>query len=160
MKILIMVDMEGISGITSPDQVNADGGRFYAEGRQYTTWETNACIEGCFSGGANEVIVRDAHMYGKNLLWEQLDPRAQYVFGSIGEIRLPDIEDCDGVILLGYHAMAGTPCAVLEHTMSSAGWQNLTVNGAPFGEIGIDAAYAGEYGVPVILVSGDESPAC
>ena len=156
MKILIMVDMEGISGITSSDQVNADSGRFYAEGRQYVTWETNACIDGCFAGGADEVIVRDAHMYGKNLLWEQLDPRAQYVVGQTGDIRLPDIESCDGVILLGYHAMAGTPGAVLEHTMSSAGWQKLKVNGTAFGEIGIDAAYAGEYGVPVILVSGDD----
>ncbi len=88
MKILIMVDMEGISGITSSDQVNADSGRFYAEGRQYVTWETNACIDGCFAGGADEVIVRDAHMYGKNLLWEQLDPRAQYVVGQTGDIRL------------------------------------------------------------------------
>ena len=156
MTILVMVDMEGISGIFLREQVNADDGCYYNEGRQYVTWEVNACVDGCFAGGADEVIVRDAHMYGKNFLWDQLDPRAQYIVGQTDDVRLPGIEAYNGVILLGYHAMAGTRHAILEHTMSSKSWQTLTVNGKKMGEIGMDAAYAGEYGVPVIMVSGDD----
>ena len=158
MKIFVMVDMEGISGITHRKQV-IPGEVCYDEGRQYMTWDINACVAGCFEGGATEVIVRDAHYKGSNCIWDQLDGRARYIIGSSGpsgNSRMPGIEDCDGLILLGYHAMAGTPAAVLEHTMSSIGWQNFWVNGALAGEIHMDTGYAAHFGVPVIMVSGDD----
>ena len=63
---------------------------------------------------------------------------------------MPDIDDFDGLILLGYHAMAGTPEAILEHTMSSAGWQNFYMNGVKSGELAIDAGMAGDHGVPML----------
>ncbi|OGJ91449.1 MAG: hypothetical protein A2268_00410 [Candidatus Raymondbacteria bacterium RifOxyA12_full_50_37] len=155
MKIFIMVDMEGISGICRADQARPGEDAFNA-GRKYLTWDVNACIEGCFRGGAKKVTVRDAHYYGHNLIWEDLDPRADYVQGETGVERMPGLQDYDGLILLGYHAMAGTPKAILEHTMSSKEWQNFWMNGKKSGEIAIDAAIAGDKNVPVILVSGDD----
>jgi len=156
MNIYIMVDLEGISGVHHPDQMSE--GIRYEEARRYMTWDINACVEGCKNAGAKKVIVHDAHSGGKNALWHELSPLIdEFLIGQKGRTqRMPRIEACDAVILLGYHAMAGTPNAVLEHTWSSAEWQNLWINGKPSGEIALDTAIAGEYGKPVIMVSGDD----
>jgi D-amino peptidase len=157
MNIYVMVDMEGISGIMDPRQVSSAEGKYYeSEGRRLMTLDANACVDGCFRGGAEKVIVRDAHGGAKNFFWDQLDPRAEYVMGSVGDIRMPGIEECDGLILLGYHAMAGTEKGILEHTFSSKAWQNLWINGEAAGEVALDAGIAGDYGKPVIMVSGDD----
>ncbi|HUW82914.1 MAG TPA: M55 family metallopeptidase [Phycisphaerae bacterium] len=155
MKVLICVDMEGISGITKSEQV-LRGDPEYQHGRQYMAWDTNACVEGCFRGGATQVVVRDAHASGFNMLWEQIDSRAELTPGTGGrdQGRLFDVGQFDAMSLLGYHAMAGTPEAVLEHTMSSGGWQNFWLNGKKAGEIAMDAGIAGDDGVPTIMVSG------
>lgn len=155
MKIFVEVDMEGISGIVTPQQV-VPGEARYNESRQFLTWDINACVEGCFRGGAKVVTVWDAHGSGQNMLWEQADPRAQYIQGSSDQARLHDIANYDALILLGFHALAGTRLAVLEHTMSSASWQNLWINGRKAGELAIDAGIAGDAGVPTIMVSGDD----
>ncbi len=154
MNVFVMVDMEGISGICKAVQVSE--GEAYQTGRRYATQDVNACVAGCVAGGAKRIVVRDAHWQGFNLIWEDLDPRAEYIQGSSGRQRMPDIDDFDGLILLGYHAMAGTPEAILEHTMSSKAWQNFYINGVRSGELAIDAGMAGDHGVPVILVSGDD----
>jgi D-amino peptidase len=155
-KIYVMTDMEGISGICRRGHV-MKGDDLYGAGRRFLTRDVNACVEGCFAGGADEVIVKDGHSgRGDNFIWEELDERAEYVMGGGSERRLQDLEGSDGLILLGFHAMAGTPEAILEHTMSSASWQNFWLNGQKTGEIGIDAAIAGENGVPTIMVSGDD----
>jgi len=155
MKIFVAVDMEGISGIFQSDQV-IPGGRLYEEGRRFLTQDVNACVEGCLAGGASRVVVRDIHGGGNHFLWEDLDPRAEYVRGATEAERLPGIAACAGLILLGYHAMAGTRQAILEHTMSSKSWQNLWMNGRPTGEVGIDAGIAGDHDVPTIMVTGDD----
>jgi len=155
MKIFVMVDMEGISGICLPAQVLSDGAH-YPAARMFMTHDANACVAGCFDGGATEVVVRDAHGWGFNFVWDKLDPRADYIQGNTQVGRMPGIGGFDGLILLGYHAMAGTPIAVLEHTMSSTGWQNFWLAGRKAGEIAIDAAIAGDHGVPTIMVSGDD----
>jgi D-amino peptidase len=156
MNIVVMVDMEGISGICRKSQVRSDG-EHYQAARRFLTWDVNACVDGCFRGGADRVTVRDAHGSGFNFIWDELDPRAVYAQGAgrLGS-RLPGIEKADGMILLGYHAMAGTPQAILEHTMSSAAWQNFWLNGKKAGEVAIDAGVAGDYGVPTLMVSGDD----
>ena len=154
MKIFVMVDMEGISGICRCSQV-MPAGEHYQTGRRYLTWDVNACVAGCFAGGAECVVVRDAHGSGFNFIWEDLDPKAHYIQGR-SAIRMPEIEHFDGLVLLGYHAMAGTPNAVLEHTMSSRSWQNLWINGKKSGETAIDAGIAGDHDVPAILVTGDD----
>lgn len=155
MKIFINVDLEGISGVFSPLQMNKESFGF-EETRQMMVDDVNACVDGCINGGATEIIVRDTHCDGYNLIWSKLDPRAQYIQGQVEIERMPEIATCDGVILLGYHAMAGTPQGVLEHTMSSKGWQKFYLNGKLAGEVAIDAAYAADYDVPVIMVSGDD----
>ena len=155
MNIFVMVDMEGISGICRNSQVDPKG-EHYQEGRRRVTLDVNACVGGCFAGGARKVVVRDAHGSGFNFLWEELDPRAEYIMGAVLRDRMTDIGDFDGLILLGYHAMAGTPEAVLEHTMSSRDWQNFWINGRKCGEIAIDAGIAGDSGVPTIMVTGDD----
>jgi D-amino peptidase len=155
MKIFVMVDMEGISGIFKSSQVRRDEAH-HAAARRYVTWDVNACIEGCFRGGARKVVMRDAHGVAFDFIWEDLDPRGEYIMGSTELARMPDIASYDGLILLGYHAMAGTPQAVLEHTMSSKAWQNFWMNGRKCGEIAIDAGIAGDHGVPTVMVSGDD----
>jgi D-amino peptidase len=154
MKVLISVDMEGISGIVLPGQVGSEA--HYAEARKFMTADANACAEGCFRGGAKEVVVWDAHWQGFNIYWDQLDSRVVLQQGGSDLGRMYDIQRFDALILLGYHSMAGTRCGVLEHTMSSASWQNFWMNGRKAGEIAIDAAIAGDSGVPTIMVSGDD----
>ncbi|MBN1672065.1 MAG: M55 family metallopeptidase [Kiritimatiellae bacterium] len=156
-KIFVMVDMEGISGVFCRAQVaSAEGHPLYHAARKYLTWDVNACVEGCIRGGASKVVVRDAHGGGCHFIWEELDPRAEYLRGHSGKERMPGIGTFDGLILLGYHAMAGTPAAVLEHTMSSKAWQNFWLNGVAVGEVSIDAGLAGDQGTPTIMVSGDD----
>jgi D-amino peptidase len=155
MKIFVMVDMEGISGICQSQQVLSAEPE-YQIARRFMTWDVNACVEGLLAGGAKKVVVRDAHASGFNFLWGELDSRAEYIQGRSVIQRMPDLASFDGLVLLGYHAMAGTPQAILEHTMSSAAWQNFWMNGVRCGELAIDAAMAGDHGVPTIMVSGDD----
>jgi D-amino peptidase len=156
MNIAILTDMEGVSGICRSAQVS-HGEPLYEAGRRYLTWDVNACVAGCFDGGATSVLVRDGHSgRGDNIIWEDVDPRAVCHLGSGGSRTIYDDMDYDGMILLGFHAMAGTPEAVLEHTMSSSQWQNFWLNGRRCGEIGVNAFIAGENGVPTIMASGDD----
>lgn len=155
MKIFIAVDMEGISGIVIPEQVRCNEFRYF-EACKFMTWDVNACTEGCFNGGAKTVTVWDAHGTGFNILWDQTDPRVDLIQGTNDHGRLHDIGRYDALILLGFHAMAGERSAVLEHTMSSTDWQNFWINGRKAGEFAIDAGIAGDAGVPVIMVSGDD----
>lgn len=155
MKIFVMVDMEGISGVCRSSQVMGDG-EHLQDGRRYMTWDVNACVAGCLDGGAKKVVVRDAHAGGFNFIWQELDPRGHYIQGTSKIERIPDIGSFDGLILLGYHAMAGTRQAILEHTMSSRSWQNFYMNGQKCGEVAIDAGIAGDHGTPTIMVSGDD----
>jgi D-amino peptidase len=155
MKIYIFADMEGISGVSGSDFVKQDG-RLYQEGRKYYTMDINACVNACFKAGAEEVVVRDGHSSGNHVIWSEFTPGAELVQGQSGIKRFPGIEDSSAIIFLGYHAMAGTPEALLEHTYSSASVQNMWVNGKLAGEFAIDSAIAAEYGVPTIMVSGDD----
>jgi len=157
MKIFISVDAEGISGIVDSAQV-IPGMSNYEEGRRYITEDINACVRGCIDGGATEVIVADRHYQGRNVMWHELDENASYFVGRTEDSpngRMPEIESCDGVILLGYHAMAGTGKAVLEHTWSAEEWQNFWINGNHSGEIALDMGLAADLDVPTIMVSGD-----
>ncbi|HML45277.1 MAG TPA: M55 family metallopeptidase, partial [Clostridia bacterium] len=99
----------------------------------------------------------DCHGGANTVLWDQLSPLADaYIVGNTGQERVARIEECDGVLLLGYHAMAGTDGAFLNHTWSGEAIQNVYLNGRRSGEIAIDAAIAGDYGKPVIMLSGDD----
>ncbi len=148
--------MEGISGVYSSEYV-VRGERYYPLGQQLLTAEVNAAVRGAFDGGAREVIVADMHGMSGNMLVNELDERALLLAGTPRQPRFPFLDgSVDGMLLIGYHAMAGTPGACLEHTMTSQSWHRMCVNGTPYGELGIDAAIAAEAGVPVIMVSGDD----
>ena len=119
MKVYISVDMEGVAGIATFDQV-ARGGHGYPRAQELMTAETNAAIAGAFDGGATTVVVNDSHGTMDNLIHEQLDPRARLVFGSPKAQCMAEglTADCDVALFVGYHAPAGAP-GVLAHTFSS-----------------------------------------
>jgi D-amino peptidase len=155
-KIFISVDMEGVSGITDPEDVLPDGAD-YQRGRVFMTGDANAAILGAYDGGADEVLVNDSHWIMRNLLLEQLDPRARTIKGfhkSLCMVQGLD-ETYDGAVFVGYHSCAGTEGGVLNHTMLGKEIQNIYLNGEPTGETRLNAAFAGHFGVPVLLVAGD-----
>ena len=157
MNIYILTDLEGISGVYCREQVDPRLRRF-DEGRRFLTREVNICAEACRDAGADRVYVRDGHGGSESLIWDMLSPAVDLaVCGLTGGIRYQGIEDCDAVILLGYHAMAGTPSAILEHTMSSERVQNYWLNDKRIGEVALDAAILTEYGKPIIMVTGDDA---
>lgn len=156
MNVYLMVDIEGISGIYTKEQVSPGGTRFQ-EGRRFMTADINACIRGLKEAGVDKIYVHDCHGGGYSVLYEELSLDADYLItGSVGSQRFAGIEECDAVILLGYHAMAGEMGAILEHTMNSTKVQNMYINGEKVGETAIDAGILGEKGKPVIMVSGDD----
>ncbi len=156
MKIYILADMEGISGIRDPGQVLPDS-REYEHGRKLLIAEINAAVKAAFEGGATEVVVNDAHWKGLQIRMDQMDERAIYETNTAGRL-MPSLDaSFRGVILLGHHAKAGTMNAFLDHTMSPDEWFSFSINGKEVGEIGLEAAYAGHFNVPVIAISGDEA---
>ena len=160
MKILISADMEGISGIVDWEQVRPGHTEYLSRGRQLMTGDVNAAVNGAFEGGANEVVVSDGHWDARNILIEQLDPRARLNSGTPSPFSmLQSIDDTptpDALVLIGYHAMAGTKKAILDHTWSDTRVRAVFLNDRPVGEIGLNAAVAAEYGVPLIALSGDQ----
>ena len=158
MKILIATDMEGITGVTTWDQVTP-GHAEYARFRKLMTQDVNAAIRGAFEAGAEEVLVADGHWNGSNILVEELDSRARLNTGSPSPFSMMQgiDESVDGVIFMGYHARNGSPNAILDHTWSSRTVANLWLNETLTGEYGLNASLAGHFGVPVIMVSGDQT---
>lgn len=160
MKLLIAVDMEGISGVTTWDQVtpgHAEWQRF----RRIMTAEVNAAIEGALAGGADEVVVTDGHWNGDNILIEELHPRARLNTGSPSPFSMVEglQGGVDAAFFVGYHARNGTAHAILDHTWSAARIHNLFINGRVTGEAGWNASLCGHFGIPVLLMSGDQSAA-
>jgi D-amino peptidase len=158
MKILIAVDMEGITGVTTWDQVTP-GHAEYARFRKLMTQAVNAAVRGACEAGAEEVIVADGHWNGSNILIEELDPRAKLNSGSPSPLSMMQgIDDSvDAVFFVGYHARNGSPNAILDHTWSSRTVANVWLNELLTGEYGLNAALAGHFGAPVIMVSGDQT---
>lgn len=158
MKILIAADMEGITGVVHWDQTDPSHAE-YERFRRLMTEEVNAAIRGAHQAGAKEVHVSDGHAYAHNILIEELDPRARLNSGSPSPYSMVQgiDEEVNGVIFIGYHARVGTPNAILDHTWSGKCVKNVTLNGQPVGEIGLNAALCGHFGVPVIMITGDQS---
>ncbi|RLE80918.1 MAG: aminopeptidase [Thermoprotei archaeon] len=156
MKIYIITDLEGVAGIVIEEQTRP-GAKYYDEARLLLTREVNAAVEGALDGGADEILVNDGHNGGFNIMLEELHEEAKLVHGVPRTFSLVGLDrGVDVVFLIGYHAMAGTPRAVLDHTMSSLAIHDVYLNGVKVGEIGLMAAIAGYYDVPVGLVTGCE----
>jgi D-amino peptidase len=158
LKVFISVDMEGITGVVNWEDVSRSG-KDYDYFRRIMTLETNAAIEGALAAGATEILVRDSHGSGRNILPELLDRRARLMRDwSGGPLWMMEgIDDTfDAVIFLGYHAKAGTPDALLDHT-SSGNVTDVSINGVSLPEAGYNALIAGHFGVPVAFVAGDRA---
>ena len=160
MRVHIISDMEGVAGIVRGDQTNA-GKPMYEEGRKLYTEEINAAVRGAKKAGANEIVVMDHHGAGdafsfNSLIPDLLDPACQYVVQDSWTQYSGFLEEgCDACLLVGMHAMAGTPDGVLSHTVSGREWRSLRFNGVLVGETGINAAFCGTWNCPVLLVTGD-----
>jgi D-amino peptidase len=158
LKVFISVDMEGLAGVVASTEVSATGPD-YGHFRAIMAGETNAAIEGAFAAGATEVVVRDSHGDKRNLLPSDVDPRARLLRGaSTGPKNMMEGIDStfDAVMFIGYHAKAGTPGAILEHT-STGNVADFSINGVSLPEGGYNALVAGLYGVPVVFVAGDRA---
>lgn len=161
-------DMEGTSGLFKRDQAwywYAGVSREEAEeGRHLLIADVNSAVEAALDAGADEVIVCDTHHGGGNIRMEQMlrDPRVTYHAVSAREEHgqrrwMPDLdESVDALLLPGHHAKAGTPHAFLPHGWSLT-WAEVKINGLSVGELGLEACYAAHYGVPLVLVHGDEA---
>jgi D-amino peptidase len=158
LKVFISVDMEGISGVVSWDDVTV-GGQDYGLFRRLMTQEVNAAIAAAKTLGPVEIVVRDAHDTGRNILPDLLDPEVKLLrdwsYGPLSMMEGID-KSFDAVIFIGYHARASTPDAVLKHTMTTK-LLDVIINGRKMPEAGINALIAGMFDVPVVLVTGDKA---
>jgi D-amino peptidase len=165
-KVLISVDMEGISGVATRRETatgwppGVGKGDDYERARAWMTADANAAIAGACEGGATEIVVADAHDGMLNLLWDQLDPRAELIRGyenrDGGMVEGFDAA-CDAMFFVGYHARAADGRGVLSHTFTGPDtlW-DVRLNGEPASEARFNAAVAGQQGVPVALITGDD----
>ncbi|MCA1635900.1 MAG: M55 family metallopeptidase [Acidobacteria bacterium] len=158
MKIYISADMEGVVGVVTGEQLGPSGFE-YNRFREFMTAEVNAAIEAAFEAGATEIVVSDSHGNGQNLLIEKLPknillirswPRPLMMMQGIDETFA-------GAIFLGYHTGTTNSQGVRAHTMSSARLADIRLKGVSMSEAGINAAIAGHFNVPVIMVSGDDA---
>jgi len=156
MKILISVDIEGVAGVFHSQQVRA-GNPEYERARRLMTDEANAAIAGAFDGGATEVWVNDSHGDFRNMPPDLLDARAQVIQGKPRYLSMvAGVElGVDGVCMVGYHSRAGGS-GILAHTINSFAFAGVEIGGQALGEAGLYGALAGEYGVPVLMASGDD----
>ncbi|MDH4255451.1 MAG: M55 family metallopeptidase [Gammaproteobacteria bacterium] len=158
LKVFISVDMEGITGVVNEDDASR-GGKDYDYFRQTMTREANAAIEGALAAGATEIVVRDSHGTALNLLPEMLNRNSKLLRDwSQGPMYMMEGIDAsyDAAIFVGYHARAGTPDGVLDHT-SSGDVTDVRINGISMPETGYNALMAGSVDVPVVFVAGDKA---
>jgi D-amino peptidase len=157
MNVLISVDMEGIAGVVTGDHARSDH-KEYERFRKLMTAEANAAVEGALAGGATRVVVNDSHGGMANILIEDLNPAAELISGSPKPLGMMQgiSSEVNKVFFVGYHAASGTGLAVLEHTWSGRVIE-VRLNDHRVGETGLNAALAGAYGAPVVLVTGDRA---
>ncbi|MBQ7725662.1 MAG: M55 family metallopeptidase [Clostridia bacterium] len=155
MNILMMTDLEGITGVDSIDMIPY-GSEGYRNACIQLEKEINTVVRGFFDGGADHVYVIDGHGGGNNFNPEQIDRRAVVLKYPAWEKIVQD-GLIDAYAEIGLHAMAGTEHAFLDHTQSSVKIFDYTINGVSYGELGQAAAFVGAFDVPVIMVSGDHA---
>ena len=162
MRVHIISDMEGVSGIVKWEQTSG-GEPLYEEGRRLYTEEINAAVRGAKAAGATEIVVMDCHGAGKgwtfnSLLPERLEPDCEWVVQNEWTEYTAFLEEgCDAALFVGMHARAGSALGGMSHTVSGTQWQNLWFNDDLVGETGINAALCGTWGCPVLMVTGDDA---
>jgi D-amino peptidase len=156
MKIYIHTDLEGITGIDNIDMMSREHARHH-EALENLMLDLNAAVDGAFAGGADHVTVLDSHGGGGNFILEMLDKRAENDTKPNKKWWGIMDESYDATFFIGAHAMAGTINGFLDHTQSSQSWFNYSVNKRKMGEIAQWAMVSGAFGVPPVMVSGDEA---
>lgn len=157
LKVYISADMEGVAGAVTSEQLGP-GGFEYERFRGFMTDEVLAAVEGAREAGATEIVISDSHGNGQNLLIERLPADVLVVRSWPRPLGMMEGIDStfDAALFVGYHASSISPTGVRAHTMSSAHFAELALNGTPMSEAGLNAAIAGHFGVPVVLVTGDD----
>jgi len=160
MKVFVSVDMEGISGLVRWADVSASGIDF-ARNRRLMTLDANAAVDGAFAGGATEVIVEENHGVEDLciLLMDEIDPRCRVIRGAgrPGATTMAGLDVSVGVVLLvGHHGRAGSFPGIMAHTISYGAFKLVRLGGEPIGEADFFAIRAGELGVPIGMISGDQ----
>jgi D-amino peptidase len=158
MKVYISADMEGVAGVVNQEQLRPQGFEFQ-QFRRFMTAEVNAAIEGAREEGATGIVVSDSHGTGLNLLMDELPQDIQLVRSwprPLGMMEGIDESFC-AAIFLGYHASAANTDGIVAHTISSAALSSVKINGTQMSEGGINALIAGHFGVPVVMMSGDDA---
>jgi D-amino peptidase len=155
-KIYIHTDLEGVTGIDTFEMIQRDGER-YRQCCELLMGDVNAAVDGAFAGGATQVTVLDSHGGGNNFIKELLDPRADWDRKDNRKWWGKLDSSYSGTLFIGAHAMAGTINGFLDHTQSSLTWYNYSVNGRKTGELGQWGIVAGSFGVPMLMVGGDEA---
>ncbi len=155
MRVYVMTDLEGVSGVWSIEEQCVPSGREYDLARRLLTAEVNAAVDGLLAAGATEIVVADGHGAG-GLYFPDLHPEAVALMGRPVPPAWALDEDFDAFLMIGQHAMAGTERGILDHTLSSQSIVHVWLNGERIGEMGLNAAVAGHFGVPTILLSGDD----
>ena len=158
MKIYVSADMEGTAGVCSWEQVDA---RNYTPDyfiyQRYMTQEVRAAIEGARASGATDVLINDSHGPMRNVLWDAIPPDVRMIYGNRKPFSM--MQDLDasfgGVFFTGYHAAIGDADGTLCHTYTPSVVYNVRVNGVRCSEATLNAAVAGYYGVPVLMITGD-----
>jgi len=156
MKIYIHTDMEGVSGIDRKEQVGPDGCDDRACNEKLMA-DLNAAVDGALAGGATHVTVLDSHAGGGNFILDLLDDRAENDTRPNGKWWGILDDSYDATYFIGAHAMAGTMASFLDHTQCPLRWFDYRLNGRRMGELGQWAVHAGHFGVPLVMVSGEEA---
>ncbi len=158
LKVYISVDMEGVVGAVTDDQLGP-GGFEYQRFREFMTREALAAVSAAKESGATEIVVGDSHGNGENLLIELFPKDVRIIrswprrLGMIGGID----ETFDAMIFIGYHSSTNNPKGVRAHTFSSGRLTRVALNGVEVTEAAWNAAIAGHFGVPVVMISGDDA---
>ncbi|GIP32781.1 M55 family metallopeptidase [Paenibacillus sp. J2TS4] len=155
MKLFMSADMEGITGLIDPTFIDSSK-QNYTRGQHLMTDEANHVITAAFQAGCKDVIVNDSHSKMNNLLIEHLHPEAKLISGDVKPFSMMQGLDAsfDAAVFIGYHARASMQ-GVLSHTMIF-GVRHMYINDVAIGEFGFNAYLAGYYGVPVVMVAGDD----
>src|SRR5829696_3017410 len=160
LKVYISVDMEGITGVASPDQLSPAGFE-YSQARQWMTAEVLAAIQGAREAGATEFMISDSHGNGQSLLIDRLPSDIPITIVRSFPRPLGMMEGIDSsfaaAIFIGYHTSTTSMTGVRAHTMSSALLTRVALNGVAQSEAGINAAIAAQYGVPIVMITGDDA---
>ena len=157
LKVLISADMEGVGGVSTWSVQAGSKGREYPQFRELMTKEVNAAIEGAFAAGATEVVVGDSHGDAQNIDVELLDKRVRLIRAWPRPLGMMQGIDASfgAVVFVGYHAAEGRGNAVLSHSFD--GTIEVELDGVTVPEAGFNAAIAGDFGVPVVFLSGDQT---